>query len=364
MPNPFAGYPISDDWAAHRARGSLGGTDWATPVGTPIYAPNPGEVRYEYGNGSGGYIISLSLANSPGYVLQFLHCSAFAGSNRYVSEGELIGYTGGAKNAPGSGSSTGPHVHVHLVDPNGVREDVMPWFANSSSPSSGLRVDGDFGPATKRALQSALGVAVDGDFGPQSTKALQSFLGVPADGSWGRVTTTALQGFLGVPADGDFGRQTVSALQASLNGGTFVKPVSPVAKPEPVKPEPVKPEPVKPEPVKPVKPVTPAPPKPTQPKPIKEKPTMPTKPTPEQIQAQQSAIGGVPHANLGVIIPNAKGRKWAYFGYALLSLLVSNTAVGFAAAGAIFPVWLTVALAIVANLAPAFSAIAIGNVKK
>ena len=355
MPNPFAGYPISDDWAAHRARGSLGGTDWATPVGTPIYAPNPGEVRYEYGNGSGGYIISLSLANSPGYVLQFLHCSAFAGSNRYVSEGELIGYTGGAKNAPGSGSSTGAHVHVHLVDPNGVREDVLPWFASSSPASNGLRVDGDFGPATKKALQSILGVKADGDFGPASTKALQTFLGITADGSWGRITTTALQGFLGVSADGDFGRQTVTALQQSLNAGTFVKPVVEPAKPAPVKPEPAKPAPVKPKPVKPSRP---------RPNPVQEKPTMPSKPTAAETESQHSAIAGVPHANLGVIIPNAKGRKWAYFGYALLSLVVSNTAVGFASAEVAFPVWLTVSLAIVANLAPAFSAIAIGNVKK
>ena len=89
-----------------------------------------------------------------------------------------------------------------------------------------------------------------------------------------------------------------------------------------------------------------------------------TKPTPEEIAAQQASIAGVPHADLGVIIPTASGRKWAYFGYALLSMIVSNTAVGFAAAGASFPVGLTVALAIVANLAPAFSAIAIGNVKK
>ena len=91
---------------------------------------------------------------------------------------------------------------------------------------------------------------------------------------------------------------------------------------------------------------------------------MPTKPSAEQSASQQAAIAAIPQADLGVIIPNAKGRKWAYFGYALLSLVVSNTAVGFAAAETAFPVWLTVSLAIVANIAPAFSAIAIGNVKK
>jgi len=236
MPNPFAAYRISDGWAAHRARGSLGGIDWATPVGTPITAPNPGQVVYEAGKGSGGYIITLHLANSPGYKMQFLHCSSFNGGNRTVKEGELLGYTGGAAGAPGAGSSTGPHVHVHMVDPNGVREDPLPWFANSAPAPSGLSVDGDFGPSTKRALQSALGVAVDGDFGPNSTRALQGFLGITQDGSWGPATTRALQGFLGVPADGSFGPQTVRALQASLNAGTFKKVVAPAPKPPVVVP--------------------------------------------------------------------------------------------------------------------------------
>lgn len=134
MINQFEQFGISDDWAAHRARGSQGGTDFATPAGTPIIAPNPGYVSYEAGNGSGGYIITLSLDNSPGYKMQFLHCSGFEGGNRQVSEGEVIGYTGGRAGAPGSGSSTGPHVHIHMVDPNGNREDVMPWFAQTPAP--------------------------------------------------------------------------------------------------------------------------------------------------------------------------------------------------------------------------------------
>lgn len=259
MPNPFAAYRISDDWAAHRARGSLGGTDWATPVGTPITAPVAGTVTYEPGNGSGGYIITLALKDSPGYRMQFLHCSRFNGGNRSVSPGEVLGYTGGAKGATGSGSSTGPHVHVHLVDPNGVREDVMPWFASgSSSAPSGISVDGDFGPQTIRALQRALGVTADGDFGPNSTRALQGFLGVAQDGSWGPATTRALQGFLGVTADGDFGRQTVIALQASLNAGTFKKVVAPAPKPPVVAPPTPPKPPTTPTPAKPTTGLTPA----------------------------------------------------------------------------------------------------------
>jgi len=380
MPNPFAGYPITDDWAAHRARGSLGGVDYGTPVGTPIHAPVAGSVRFHAGNGSGGYIISLSLSDSPGYVMEFLHCSGFNGSNRSVKAGELLGYTGGARGAAGSGSSTGPHVHVHLVDPNGVREDVMPWFASGGGgSSSGLAIDGDFGPRTKRALQTALGVTADGDFGPASTRALQSFLGITADGSWGPATTRALQGFLGVPADGSFGPQTIRALQASLGGGTFVKPVAPKpepVKPEPVKPtpEPVKPEPVKPEPVKPTpEPVKPEPVAPEPPaKPVKPskptRPSLPTKPTTPvkepvmpEVKPLPDAANNAAHDSLGILIPDSKNRKLAYALYGLTSLVISNVAVGVLASGTQAPVWLVVALAVVGNLAAPFSTLAIAN---
>lgn len=134
--NQFEAFGISDDWAAHVARGSLGGTDFKAPAGTPIIAPTPGFVSYEAGNGSGGYIITLALQDSPGYKMQWLHCSGFEGGARQVSEGEVIGYTGGIKDAPGSGSSTGAHVHIHMVDPNGVREDVMPWYAVANATAA------------------------------------------------------------------------------------------------------------------------------------------------------------------------------------------------------------------------------------
>jgi murein DD-endopeptidase MepM/ murein hydrolase activator NlpD len=367
MTNPFAGYRVSDDWAAHRRRGSLGGVDFATPVGTPIYAPVAGSVRFHAGNGSGGYIISLSLADSPGYVMEFLHCSGFNGSNRSVKAGELLGYTGGARGAAGSGSSTGPHVHVHLVDPNGVREDVMPWFGNSAP--SGIAVDGDFGSQTKRALQTALGVTADGDFGPNSTRALQSFLGVTADGSWGPATTRALQGFLGVPEDGSFGPQTVRALQASLNGGTFVKPVvleppkpepvkpEPVkpepVKPEPVKPEPVKPEPVKPEPVKPVKPVRPVPPKPTKPE---------EKPLAEKLEHQKNLAHKLQVNDLGSIISNSRTRKIVWAVWTVFGLLLAGVMGGYAAVQLVAPDWVVFAMGVSLALQPAFGSLAIANI--
>ena len=68
-------------------------------------------------------------------------------------------------------------------------------------------------------------------------------------------------------------------------------------------------------------------------------------------------------AHLGAIIPTAKGRKWAYAGYALVSLLVTNALIGWSAAGLDAPTWLIVSSAIVANLAAPFSALAIANAR-
>lgn len=69
-------------------------------------------------------------------------------------------------------------------------------------------------------------------------------------------------------------------------------------------------------------------------------------------------------SDLGAIIPTPKGRKIAYAVYAGISMIVGNTAVGFAAASIDQPVWLVVASAVIANLASPFSALAIANAKK
>jgi peptidoglycan hydrolase-like protein with peptidoglycan-binding domain len=98
---------------------------------------------------------------------------------------------------------------------------------------AGLVVDGDFGPATIRAVQRAVGVTVDGQWGPDSKRALQHHLnvwgnaGLVEDGSTGPATYRALQTFLnamtgaGLAVDGAWGPGTVKALQNALNQGRF-----------------------------------------------------------------------------------------------------------------------------------------------
>lgn len=116
--------------------------------------------------------------------------------------------------------------------------------ANTGTAAPLLDVDGEIGPATVRALQSALGTPVDGIVSNQRTKykkhwpaclpsawkcstrgnspmiaALQRVCGCAVDGIAGPATCRALQARLGVSVDGICGPNTAKALQRRLNAG-------------------------------------------------------------------------------------------------------------------------------------------------
>ena len=119
-----------------------------------------------------------------------------------------------------------------------------PAPADPSGP--GLVVDGWAGPATIRALQTALGTPVDGVVSSQPSvnrrywpragdgwewvarasgstmvRALQRLTGASQDGLAGPATVRALQARLGVAQDGIAGPATITALQQRLNSGSL-----------------------------------------------------------------------------------------------------------------------------------------------
>jgi hypothetical protein len=128
--NTFEQYRMSEDWAGHLARGSRGGLDYALPMGTPILAPCDGrlEDRYNNGNGFGNYI---RFHHGDGFIDEYLHLKdgGFVAEG-YYSQGQVIGYSGS------TGNSTGPHVHWHLIDPNGVRVNPLDYLSNASIPNT------------------------------------------------------------------------------------------------------------------------------------------------------------------------------------------------------------------------------------
>ena len=129
--NPFAGYPVTDGWQDHLNRGSLGGIDFAMSVGTPLPACGAGTVTNTPFNGTGGHTVTI--AHSEGYRSQYLHLSQFSLANgSYVPAGAIVGLSGGAAGAPGSGSSTGPHLHWHMINPAGQR--INPYDYMNQNP--------------------------------------------------------------------------------------------------------------------------------------------------------------------------------------------------------------------------------------
>lgn len=120
------------------------GTDFAVPVGTPVTAAADGVVtemglHKEYGN----YVIIRHGSKSTLYG----HLSKFATSRgRKVKAGDLIAYSGGAKGAPGSGNSGGPHLHFEVRDNGGVgaqgRENPENFFGKSFKFLKNMAVSG------------------------------------------------------------------------------------------------------------------------------------------------------------------------------------------------------------------------------
>lgn len=103
------------------ARGYHNGTDIAVPVGTPIVAPEDGKVTLANYTESGGHQLRLELAT--GYVVGFAHLS-----KRLVQEGDTVQRGQTVALSGNTGRTTGPHVHVTLIDPHGTRIDPASYF--------------------------------------------------------------------------------------------------------------------------------------------------------------------------------------------------------------------------------------------
>jgi len=86
------------------------GLDWASPMGTPIYASGNGTIEKVGWEGGYGKYIRISHAN--GYATGYGHMSAFARNiveGKKVRQGQIIGYVGS------TGLSTGAHLHYEIL---------------------------------------------------------------------------------------------------------------------------------------------------------------------------------------------------------------------------------------------------------
>lgn len=125
---------ISDDWADHIRRGSLGGEDIVVGYGTPVMSMADGTVTIVDNStgGSGGRYIRITDDN--GISVEYLHLSQIRVSRgQRVNRGQVVALSG----ASGFGSEWGygAHLHIHGVRPNGVRFNIFDLIGSASAPA-------------------------------------------------------------------------------------------------------------------------------------------------------------------------------------------------------------------------------------
>ena len=121
---PVAGpTAYADTWGAPRSGGrSHQGVDMISPAGTPLVAADSGSAQFKT-NALGGNAVWLTANDGTRYY--YAHLSAWEGSSRSVSKGEVIGYVGSTGNTsvnhlhfevhPGGGSAVNPYLYVRAV---------------------------------------------------------------------------------------------------------------------------------------------------------------------------------------------------------------------------------------------------------
>jgi len=106
------------------------GIDLSTPSGSSVYAPLDGKVisaRDTTPNPCGGFI-QLSHGE---IKTKFCHLRKLVVKpGDEVKKGQIIGYTGGGKNDPMKGRSTGPHLHYEILGSNNIAMNPKEYQSN------------------------------------------------------------------------------------------------------------------------------------------------------------------------------------------------------------------------------------------
>lgn len=123
------------------------GNDYATPVGSPVYAADEGTVTFEGWGQNHSWMASAAgicvLINHGGLYGGYAHLSStVVNKGQTVVKGQLIGYSGS------TGAATGPHTHFEAIplSPNfrngyAGRIDPNPYIETAAAPAPGGNKD-------------------------------------------------------------------------------------------------------------------------------------------------------------------------------------------------------------------------------
>lgn len=110
------------------------GYDIKMPVGTDLLAPAAGTVSRVWNDEAHGGGLSVEVTLPDGRTVGMAHLSTQSvKEGQKVNQGTVLGKSGGAPGDPGSGDSTGPHVHYMLRNKDGSIGD--PFAASQPQPN-------------------------------------------------------------------------------------------------------------------------------------------------------------------------------------------------------------------------------------
>lgn len=140
--NPVPGAPFGTPFGPRGAVAGLpaglhNGQDFPVATGTSVLAAAAGTAYTGFEPGGFGNYIRIDHGN--GWSTWYAHLSSFSiKGGAKVSQGQAIAKSGGAKGAPGSGASTGPHLHFSLR--NGLTwVNPVPYFTSPTNNKKGLK---------------------------------------------------------------------------------------------------------------------------------------------------------------------------------------------------------------------------------
>lgn len=110
------------------------GTDFATPIGTPVFASGAGKVSFSGVHGGHGNYVAVE--HSPTLTTSYAHLSAYAEGvavGAPVAQGQQVALTGN------TGVSSGPHLHYEVLV-NGEQVDSQSFQTEEGHALTGLEL--------------------------------------------------------------------------------------------------------------------------------------------------------------------------------------------------------------------------------